>query len=116
MLKVVRHVLGAARNSAQGFRAAWQTSLSFRIEVVLAVPLTGVAFALDVTGAERALLLLVLLFVLAVEVLNSAIEAAIDRIGREHHPLSGQAKDMGSAAVYVSLVSVPVVWALVLLD
>lgn len=116
MLRIVKHVLGAARNSARGFVAMWKTSLSFRIEIALAVPLVGAVFWLELTGAERALLILPILLVLALEVLNSAVEAAIDRIGPERHPLSGQAKDMGSAAVYVGLVSVPVVWALVLAD
>ena len=67
-------------------------------------------------GVERALMVGVLLLVLIVELVNSAIEAAVDRVGEEAHDLSRRAKDLGSAAVFVSLIAVPVVWGLVLLD
>ena len=67
------------------------------------------------TGVERALLIGVLLLVLIVELLNSAIETTVDRVGTEFHDLSGRAMDLGSAAVFISLISVPIVWALVLI-
>ena len=116
MPKVFRHVIHATRYSAQGLAATWRTSTAFRIECVLGAILAPLALVLGETGSDKAILLLPLFVVLITELLNSGIESAIDRIGREHHPLSGQAKDMGSAAVGVSLVSVPVVWGLVLIE
>ena len=78
--------------------------------------LTPAAIWLGENGVERALMVGVLLLVLTVELVNSAIEAVVDRVGTESHDLSGRAKDLGSAAVFISLVAVPVVWGLVLLD
>ena len=110
-----RRLLVAAGNSWRGIRACWRNEASFRLEVVLAVPLCAVALLLPLDGTERALLLGSVLLALAVELLNSGIEAAVDRIGPEHHPLSGLAKDCGSAAVTTCLLLVVVVWACVLL-
>jgi len=87
---------------------------AFRQELLLVALLTPLALWLGKSGVERALLCGSLMLVLIVEVLNSAIEAAIDRFGGEHHPLSGRAKDMGSAAVFLTLVNVGVVWLLVI--
>ncbi len=114
MKQIWRQVWGATRFSMQGLRAAWKTSRAFRIECTLGAVLTPAGILLGETGLERAFLVWPLLIVLLVELLNSGIESAIDRIGREMHPLSGQAKDMGSAAVGISLLSVPIVWSLVL--
>lgn len=99
--------------SAQGFRSAWQHEAAFRQELVLVVLMTPLAIWLGGTIVETALLIAVLLLVLIVELFNSAIEAAIDRHGDEHHELSGRAKDMGSAAVFVVLVIVVLVWGAV---
>ena len=115
MNRVLRHVLNATRYSMQGIRATWSTSTAFRIECTLGAFLAPVGLLLGETGSERALLVLPLLIVLITELLNSGLESAVDRIGKETHPLSGQAKDMGSAAVFVSLISVPTIWGLVLL-
>ncbi|WP_305856958.1 diacylglycerol kinase [Balneatrix alpica] len=109
-----RRLLHASRYSYQGLKAAWQTQAAIRQEVVLLLLGLPLVFILSLTAVERALLLFSLLMVLIVELLNSAIEAAIDRIGLESHPLSGQAKDMGSAAVLVSLVAAAGVWLCVL--
>jgi diacylglycerol kinase (ATP) len=109
----IRRILRATRYSAQGFAQAWQHEAAFRQELVLAIVLTPAAIWLGETIVERALLIGVLLLVLIVELFNSAIEAAIDRHGDEHHELSGRAKDMGSAAVFVSLVIVLLVWGAV---
>jgi diacylglycerol kinase (ATP) len=109
----IRRILRATRFSAQGFAQAWQHEAAFRQELVLAVLMTPAAIWLGETIVERALLIGVLLLVLIVELFNSAIEAAIDRHGDEHHELSGRAKDMGSAAVFVSLVIVLLVWGAV---
>jgi len=83
---------------------------------MLAAVLLPLALALGENGVERALLISVCLLVVIVELLNSAVEAVVDRIGPEHHPLAGAAKDLGSAAVFVSLLMVVLVWGLVLFD
>lgn len=115
MNKAWLHVLNATRYSMQGIKATWATSMAFRIECTLGAVLAPIGLILGQTGSERALLILPLLIVLIAELLNSGLESTVDRIGKEIHPLSGQAKDMGSAAVFVSLISVPTVWGLVLL-
>ena len=104
----------ATRYSLMGLAAAWRSEPAFRQEVVLFILLAPLGCWLGDNGVERALLLGPLFLVLVAELLNSGLEAAIDRIGEEIHPLSKQAKDGGPAAVFVSLVSVVVVWALVL--
>lgn len=103
-------------NTAKGFRGAFVEEAAFRQELALAVVLVPLGLWLGASGVERALLVAPVLVVLIVELLNSAIEAAIDRIGPEHHPLSGLAKDLGSAAVFLSFTLLAVVWLLVLLD
>ena len=109
-------IVRAAKHSLAGLRGAVAGEAAFRQELVLAVILTPVAAWLGDTGVERALMIGVVMLVLIVELLNSAIEAAVDRVGTDFHDLSGRAKDLGSAAVFISLVSVPIVWALILLD
>ena len=106
----IRRILRAAVYSAQGFGHAWKHEAAFRQEVALTVVLMPIAIWLGQTVVERALLIGVCLIVLIVEFLNSAIEAAIDRFGDEQHELSGRAKDLGSAAVFVSLALVALVW------
>lgn len=101
--------------SLQGLRAAWLHESSFRLEVYLLAVLAPLALWLGSDGVERALLLGSCLLVPMVELLNSALEAVVDRYGNEHHELVGRAKDMGSAAVFVAMLIVGVVWALVLL-
>ncbi|MFY8060608.1 MAG: diacylglycerol kinase [Arenimonas sp.] len=100
--------------SMKGLRVAWQVESSFRLEVYLCIVLVPLGLYLGQTGVERFLLVSVLLLVLIVEVLNSAIEAVVDRWGPEHHDLAGRAKDMGSAAVFLSDVNVVVCWFLIL--
>ena len=107
-------ILLATKWSLQGLRAAWLHESSFRLEVYLLVVLGPLALVLGETGVERALLLGSCLMVLGVELLNSAIEAVIERYGAEHHVLAGRAKDMGSAAVFVLMINVVLTWALVL--
>ena len=101
--------------SLQGLRAAWLHESSFRLEVCLLAVLAPLALWLGEDGVERALLLGSCLLVLAIELVNSAIEAVIERFGGEWHELSGRAKDMGSAAVFVAMMNVLLVWALILL-
>lgn len=109
-----KRLLMAARWSFQGLRAAWLHESSFRLEVCLAFILVPAAMALGENGVEKAMLTGVVLAVPAAELLNSAIEAVIERYGAEHHELAGRAKDMGSAAVFVVVLNALVTWALVL--
>lgn len=109
----IRRILRATKFSAQGLAQAWQHEAAFRQELVLVLILVPVAAWLGQTALERAVLIGCCLIVLIIELINSAIEAAIDRHGDEHHELSGRAKDMGSAAVFISLVLVAVVWGLI---
>ncbi len=109
----IRRILRATKFSAQGIAQAWQHEAAFRQELVLVLLLAPVAVWLGQTALERAVLIGCCLIVLIVELINSAIEAAIDRHGDERHELSGRAKDMGSAAVLVSLLLVAVVWGLI---
>ncbi|MDQ1314610.1 MAG: diacylglycerol kinase [Pseudomonadota bacterium] len=111
----LQRVLNAAGYSWAGLSAAFKHEDAFRQEVFLTAIMIPLALYLGETGIERALLIAAVLGVLIVELLNSAVEAAVDRISLEHHHLIKRAKDMGSAAVMVALVNVVVVWALVLL-
>jgi diacylglycerol kinase (ATP) len=104
----------ATKWSLQGLRAAWLHESSFRLEVYLLVVAVPLGLWLGQTGVERALLLGSCLLVLATELLNSAVEAVIERYGPEHHELAGRAKDMGSAAVFVTMMNVLLVWGLIL--
>ena len=108
-------VVRAARYSFAGLRSAVLGEAAFRQELVLALVLTPLAVWLGDNGVERALMVGVLLLVLIVELVNSAIETVVDRVGTEEHDLSRRAKDLGSAAVFISLMAVPIVWGLVLL-
>ncbi len=94
--------------------AAWRDEWAFRVEVVTFVLLAPLAVWLGRTGSERGLLIGSLFLVLMTELINSGIEAAIDRIDSAHHPLSKQAKDIGSAAVLIALANAATIWALVL--
>ena len=107
-------ILKAATWSMQGLRAAWLHESSFRLEVYLFLVLAPVGLWLGQTGVERALLVGSGLLVLGVELLNSAIEAVIERYGPEFHELAGRAKDMGSAAVFVLMMNVLLTWGLIL--
>ena len=103
----------ATRYSASGLRAAFANEEAFRQELLIAVVATPVGLWLGRSGVERALLVGTLLLTLIVELLNSAVEAAIDRIGMERHELSGRAKDLGSAAVFLVLTLTGTVWLLI---
>ncbi len=101
--------------SIAGFRAAYKHEDAFRQEVWLAIVLVPLALWLPVTMIAKALMIGSVLLVIIVELLNSAIEATVDRISLENHDLAKRAKDIGSSAVLVSLINVCVVWGLVLL-
>ncbi len=110
----IRRIINAAGYSWLGFKAAYQHEAAFRQELVLMLVLTPVALYYGPSYADKALLIASLVFILLVEILNSALEAAIDRFGDEHHPLSGRAKDMGSAAVFLAFIIAGLVWFSVL--
>jgi diacylglycerol kinase (ATP) len=109
----LRRIVNATFFSLAGFRAAWRDEAAFRQETLLCVVLLPIGIWLGQTAVERALLIGSCLLVLIVELLNSGIEAIVDRVGLEPHRLSGQAKDLGSAAVFLSLLLVLVVWGLI---
>jgi len=112
----IKRVMNACRYSLQGFRYAWRNEAAFRQELTCVAILLPLALWLNVSTVERIALVGVLAIVIIVELLNSAIEAAIDRIGPEHHDLSGRAKDLGSAAVFVTLTLTLYVWSAILYD
>lgn len=98
----------------KGLKAAWIHEAAFRQELMLAVIMLPIAVLVDITTLEKLLLIFTLFIVLIVELLNSAIEAVVDRIGDEIHTLSGQAKDIASAAVFMSLTLCGITWAVIL--
>jgi diacylglycerol kinase (ATP) len=109
-------VIRALGYSLAGLRAAWRKEPAFRQELILSVILIPLGVWLGRSGVERALLVGSVLAVLIVEMLNSAVEAVVDRIGVQQHKLSGRAKDMGSAAVLLTLLLLVVTWSLVVYD
>jgi len=111
----VRRIVNAAGYSLAGLRAAFVGEAAFRQLLLLNAILIPISFFLDVTRGERALMVAVCLLSLIIELFNSAIEAAIDRISLERHPLSKNAKDMGSAAQMVGMTLIAVVWSMILL-
>ena len=107
-------IIKAAGYSWAGLKAAFKHEAAFRQELTLCLVMIPLGLWLGQTGVERALLIGSLLLVLIVELLNSAIEAVVDRFGGEQHELSGRAKDIGSAAVFIALLNAAIVWLLVL--
>ena len=112
----LRRVWRAAGYSLNGLKTALKYETPFRQEMEIFVVLAPLGLWLGRNGVERSLLVGSLMLVLTAELLNSAIEAVVNRIGQEPHDLSGRAKDLGSAAVFVSLLLVVLVWVLVLFD
>mgnify|MGYP002400368217 FL=1 len=111
----IQRLWNALSYSLQGMISALRHEEAFRQESLLAALLIPTALFVPVGGTEKALMIASVLLVLIVELLNSAVEAAVDRISLENHLLAKRAKDFGSAAVFLSLVNVAVVWALILL-
>ena len=107
-------LINALGYSKDGLAAAWKNEAACREEVLLAAVAFPLAFYLGQTGIERALLAGSILFILIVEILNSAVEAVVDKASPEKHELAKRAKDMGSAAVLLSLLNAAVIWACVL--
>ncbi|MGR8953345.1 MAG: diacylglycerol kinase [Gammaproteobacteria bacterium] len=113
--KGIKRILNACFFSAAGFKAVWIHEEAFRQEVLLFAVTTPLAIWLGQTPIERLLLIGSVLLVLLVELINSAIEAIVDRVGLERHELSGRAKDIGSAAVMLSLAWAAVTWSYILI-
>jgi diacylglycerol kinase (ATP) len=109
----LRRLWLATLNSLRGLRLCYQSEAAFRQEVWLAIVLLPLSFWVGDTGVERALLIGSVLLLLVVELLNTAVEVVVDRIGSERHALSGLAKDVGSSAVMLMLALVAVTWALI---
>ncbi len=111
----LKRVWNALFYSLEGFKAAWRHEDAFRQEAMLSVVLIPLTFFLATAPLQRALMIASVLLVLIVELINSAIEATVDRISLENHALAKRAKDIGSAAVLIALINVLVVWGLILL-
>ncbi|HGN0869813.1 diacylglycerol kinase [Providencia sp. JUb39] len=112
--KGLTRVIKAAGYSLKGLKAAWVNEAAFRQEAIAAIIAIIIAFYLDISQIDRILLIGSVVLVAIVELINSAIEAVVDRIGSEYHELSGRAKDIGSAAVFVTIGLALFIWGTVL--
>jgi diacylglycerol kinase (ATP) len=110
----LRRLLNAFGYSMAGIKAAYKNEDAFRQEVLMAIVMIPLAIYLGETGLEKAIMIASVLLVIIVELLNSSIEATVDRISLENHNLAKRAKDIGSAAVLLSLVNMAVVWGLLI--
>ncbi|WP_064603112.1 diacylglycerol kinase [Photobacterium sp. J15] len=108
-------VIHATGYSMKGLNAAWKHEAAFRQEVVLLILLSAITFTFPITRLEQLALIGSLVLVVIVELMNSAVEAVVDRIGPDWHELSGRAKDIGSAAVFVSLAFAGLTWFVILI-
>lgn len=111
----LRRIVNACKFSAQGFKATFKTEAAFRQECYLGLIALPLSFIIANTVIEWILLVSSFLLVMLTEILNSALEAVVDRFGSEHHELSGKAKDAGSAAVSVSLIIAALVWLAIII-
>ncbi|MBV8665010.1 MAG: diacylglycerol kinase [Burkholderiaceae bacterium] len=111
----LQRIFSAFLYSMEGFKTAWRLEHAFRQELVLLVLATIIALMLPVTATEKLMLIGVFVLVLIVELINSAVEAVVDRVSLERNPLSKNAKDLGSAAVFLSLALATATWAVVLI-
>jgi diacylglycerol kinase (ATP) len=111
----VKRIYAAFFYAMDGFRAAWKNEHAFRQELLVFVPATVIALLLPLSALEKLALIAVLVLVLMMELVNSAIEAVVDRISLERHPLSKNAKDLGSAAVCLALTLAAATWAVIVL-
>ncbi|MGD8665381.1 MAG: diacylglycerol kinase [Desulfobacterales bacterium] len=110
---VIGHILRAVVYSWHGFKTAWTREMAFRIETIVIAMLLPIGMWICATAVERALLIGSSMLVLMTELLNSAVENVVDRIGPEHHILSKHAKDLGSAAAAVSMLTAAIIWGLI---
>lgn len=114
--KGLARIWAATIYSVDGLRACFRSEEAFRLELILSLILGPLAFILGETAIEKAMLLLAIALVLLVELLNSAIEAVVDRVGMDYHELSKKAKDIASGAVFISLMTFLLIWAVILID
>lgn len=112
----IARIVAATGYSIKGLKAAWKNEEAFRLEATIATALFPLCFWLGDSLSHKLILIISLVIVLIAELVNSAIEATIDRIGEEIHPLSGQAKDIGSATVFISMLLFALIWAMSLWD
>ncbi len=111
-----KRIFSAFGYSMNGFKAAWRNEAAFRQEMLVVVIGTVTALSMKISAFEKLMLVAVLVFVLVVELINSAIEAVVDRISLEQHPLSKNAKDLGSAAVALAIGIAAAAWGVVLFN
>jgi len=112
----IKRLFYASLYSWQGFKSAMANESAFRQELIAALILTSFSFYLDVSAYERLAMIASLIMVLVVELINSAIECVVDRVGTEHHILSGRAKDYGSLAVLLTLLIAIAIWVLIIVN
>ncbi len=110
---IIAHIIKAFIWSMAGIKAAWKNEQAFRWEATIVLLMMPVGLWFGRTAVERALLIASSMLILITELLNSAVEAVVDRIGPERHKLSKRAKDLGSAAAFISMITAAVVWALI---
>jgi diacylglycerol kinase (ATP) len=110
---IIGHIIKAVIWSMAGLKSAWKNEQAFRWEATIVLLMMPVGLWFGRTAVERALLIASSMLILITELLNSAVEAVVDRIGPERHKLSKQAKDLGSAAAFISMITAAVVWALI---
>ncbi len=110
----LEHLFHATKWSIDGVKAAWRHEQAFRMEIIASFGIVPLAFYVGETAVEQILLLGAWMLVLIVELLNSAVEAAVDRISTDFHELSGRAKDLGSAAVFLANITCAGTWAILL--
>ena len=110
---IFRHIKNAVIYSWAGLKAAWDNEMAFRTEVIVIALIMPIGIWIGETAVQWALLIGSSMLVLITELLNSAVEKVVDRIGPEHHLLSKQAKDLGSAAAAVSMLTAVIVWGLI---
>ena len=110
---IIAHIIKAVIWSMAGIKAAWKNERAFRWEAAIVILMMPVGLWLGRTAVERALLIAFSMPILITELLNSAVEAVVDRIGPERHELSKRAKDLGSAAAFISMITAAVVWGLI---
>lgn len=113
---LIGHIKNAFKYTFAGLASAWKNELAFRGEVVVAIIMVPLGIWLGRSAVEQALLIASILLILLTELLNSALEAVVDRIGPERHELSKRAKDMGSAAAFISMVTAALVWIIIAVD
>ncbi|AKE51435.1 diacylglycerol kinase [Kangiella geojedonensis] len=112
----ITRIIHACHYSWLGLKAAWKHEAAFRQELLLAIVLLPLSFIVGQSASQIALMILSVFLVLLIELINSALEAVVDRFGGEHHQLSGRAKDIGSAAVAVAILNLLLVWGVILVS